>query len=159
MGIRKGLLREIRRVAVQTQVGLQKQVLKRKDETLDGSSTLRQQLKVIPALAVSDSYLVEERDVLNISWDIVHTMLNQLVDMKSWEYEGIFRLSGAKQVVQRVYASLKNAYPNFHNADVHDVASSLKHYLRSLEDPLIPIANYEGLIATFGTFFSFLYKE
>lgn len=149
LGIRKGLLREIRRVAVQTQVGLQKQVAKRKDETLDGSSTLRKQLKVIPALAMSDSYLVEERDVLNISWDIVHTMLKQLAEMRSWEYEGIFRLSGAKQVVQRVYASLKNAYPNFHNADVHDVASSLKHYLRSLEDPLVPIANYEGLIDTF----------
>ena len=147
LGIRKGLLREIRKLAVQTQINLQMDVGSAQEDS--GTSEMWKQLLQGPTLAISDSYEVEERDVFNISAVVVELMIKQLQDAKAWEHEGVFRLSGKRDVVERVYNSLKNALPNFEGASIHDLASSFKHYLRSLDDPLIPMNQYELFIQAF----------
>lgn len=101
-------------------------------------------------LSIQDSYEVEERDVVNLSETVVKMMIKKLIEAKAWEHEGIFRLSGSRQVIERVYRSLKNVHPNFDNANVHDLASSFKHYLRSLDDPLFPMNLYETFVKSYG---------
>lgn len=108
-----------------------------------------------PLLSIQDSYEVEERDVVHLSETVVKMLIKKLIDAKAWEHEGIFRLSGSRQVIERVYRSLKNVHPNFDNANVNDLASSFKHYLRSLEDPLIPMSMYDSFIKSFRLFFLF----
>ena len=107
---------------------------------------------LIPTLAISGNYAVEERDITHISFTVVDLMVTQLFKMEAWMEEGIFRLSGSKSAMERVYNSFKNANPSMDGADIHDIASAFKHYLRGLEDPLIPMALYESLIATHRTF-------
>lgn len=115
-------------------------------------STIRKQLVLAPTLALRDTYEVEERDVVNLSFEIVCMLLKKLTELEAWTLEGIFRVSGIKATVERVYSSLRNALPNFNGADAHDVASAFKHYLRSLDDPLIPAKAYADFISSFGRF-------
>lgn len=147
LGIRKGLLREVRKLAVQTQINLQMDVGTPQEDV--EASELFKKLLQGPLLSISDSYEVEERDVVNLSDIVVELMIKKLQEAKAWEHEGIFRLSGSRAVVERVYNSLKNAHPNFGKANVHDLASAFKHYLRSLEDPLIPMTQYDSFIVSF----------
>ena len=161
-GIRKGLLREIRKLAVCSQIDIQKQISagptpstsQRKNVT----TTIRQQLFLSPPLAFTDTFEVEERDVIHLDFDIVNVLIKRLDTVKCFDYEGIFRVSGAKVVVERIYASLKNPYPNFNEADPHDIASTLKYYLRSLEEPLISVKTYPVFVSSFSMIsFFFVY--
>lgn len=100
-------------------------------------------LAAAPLLAPSQSFTVESMDVCRLRTGAVKALLDELVKRKGWEHEGIFRISGETEKSSKVFASLKNASPNFTNVDVHDISSALKRYLREMDDPLIPMSCYD----------------
>ncbi|KAK5574910.1 hypothetical protein RB653_010164 [Dictyostelium firmibasis] len=68
--------------------------------------------------------------------DVIEKVINHLRE-HSLDTEGIFRLSGNMESVRGIVKSFAHGEPNL-NFEVHNISNALKHYLRSLDPPLIP---------------------
>jgi RhoGAP domain/SAM domain (Sterile alpha motif) len=84
---------------------------------------------------------------LPLSFGLVARLLEFLSSVGAESIEGIFRVPGNTNTVRIIYAQFSDPRSiDLGGCDPHDVASAFKSYLRELDDPLIPYANYTQLI-------------
>lgn len=80
------------------------------------------------------------------------SMMMWLREHECWLTEGVFRLSGNNAVMLKVYAQIRarpNAAPNLdvRGFDMHTCACLLKHWLRSLPEPICTHALFDSFLA------------
>ena len=89
---------------------------------------------------------------------VEYAIIKQLLLKNSENTEGIFRLPGNMRVVNEMVQQLNAGQDPLPNANVHDLASLLKLWFRSLPDPTIPLSMLDDLPKTYETkdYFGFI---
>jgi hypothetical protein len=81
-------------------------------------------------------------------------MMHWLREHQCWLTEGVFRLSGNNAVMLKVFAQIKarptsSPHLDVRGFDVHTCACLLKHWLRSLPEPICTHALFDSFLAAF----------
>ncbi|KNC53565.1 uncharacterized protein AMSG_01275 [Thecamonas trahens ATCC 50062] len=78
---------------------------------------------------------------------VLTTMLQLMRDRGALTTEGVFRKPGSKTSIDQIRDALERDHPIPDNIDIHELASLLKEWFRSLPEPAVPTANYHAAVA------------
>ncbi|BFU24582.1 rhogap domain containing protein [Entamoeba histolytica] len=95
--------------------------------------------KIIKVVGVSLEVLSTENNIITLPPNI--SLLIQYLKKYAITIEGIFRVSGSKEHIQKVVEKLDTKIITFEcltNFDIHSVAGALKLYIKSLPEQVIP---------------------